>query len=164
MASQSLPIPVPQTKTWMRAGARAINRVLPLWTVVAILAALLILFGWLHLILALQVVSTNRAIQEGTQVLDKIERSQAIIVREIAEARSPERLEDRALQEGFQAHQPVYLIVQQDLDATGTGVDPEEGARADASASGAPPATARTTLLEAVVTEADSLPGTVATP
>jgi hypothetical protein len=164
MASQSLPIPVPQTKAWVRAGARAINRTLPLWTVVAILAALLILFGWLHLILALEVTSTNRAIQERTAVLDRIERDQAIIVREIAAARSPQRLEDRALQGGFQTHRPLYLIIEPGLAETDPGTGAEEGARTEASSSSSPSLPARSTLLEAVVTEADSWPGSETTP
>lgn len=155
MASQSLPIQVPQTKSWMRAGARAVNRVLPLWTIVAILAALLILFGWLHLILALQVAATNRTIQERTLELEAIERDQSTIVLEMAEAKSPQSLEARALRGEFEAHRPLYLILPQDPVETGPGTDPEAGASSDASTSSAASAGRGSTLLEAVVTEAD---------
>ena len=152
MASQSLPIPVPQTRAWMRAGARAINRVLPLWTVVAILAALLILFGWLHLVLALQTTSTNRTIQERTAVLEKLERDQAVIVREIAAASAPGGLEDRARLAGFRTARPMYLILQPVQANSYSEADLEVASEFTSSAV---QASEVSTLLEAVIRDTD---------
>jgi hypothetical protein len=109
MASHSLPIPFPQAQE--RTRAPATSRTPSLWTAVVIFVALLILFGWLHLIVALQIASTNREIQIMTQDLDVMERQRAILLRQIAEAESPILLEKRLLLGGYQPKEPVYYLL-----------------------------------------------------
>lgn len=126
MASHSVPVPVLQMRN--RVRARVAHRALPLWTAIAILAALLILFAWLHLILAVQITSIDREILNQTQILDRVERDKAALRREIAEAQSPKRLEPRAYLLGFQPQTPAYLrlprIVAEKMDGDAGRTNP----------------------------------------
>jgi hypothetical protein len=109
MTSHPVPFPVLQMRDRMRAHVA--HRALPVWTAIAILAALLILFGWLHLILAVEIISIDREILNQTQMLERVERDKAATRREIAEAQSPKHLEPRSRLLGFQPQQPAYLLL-----------------------------------------------------
>jgi hypothetical protein len=82
---------------------------------IIIFVGLLILFRWLHLILALQLASTGRQIQIKTEDLQRIERQNTSLVQQISEAESPSVLADRATQEGYKPDSPVYLQTNQPL-------------------------------------------------
>lgn len=125
MASHSLPIPFPQAQE--RTRAPATSRIPSLWTAVVIFVALLILFGWLHLIVALQIASTNREIQIITQEMDDMERQNAILLRQIAEAESPILLEKRLLLGGYQTKEPVYLLLSESAAGDAMDGDAERG-------------------------------------
>jgi len=162
MASHSVPIPMLQMRDQMRAHVA--HRALPVWTAIAILAALLILFGWLHLILAVEITSIDREILNQTQILDRVERDKAAIRRDIAEAQSPKHLEPRAHLLGFQRQKPAYLLLSKtpaeetDDGALGTISFPTTMTNAEEST-----AEARS-LFEIVVSESGKRSKTNATP
>jgi hypothetical protein len=122
MASQPLSIPAPQAE---RVEKYVSTRTIPMRTVVAVFSALLILFAWLHFVLALQIASTNQQIYDERQALAKQERENAIILLRIAEAESPRNLEQRAILAQYEPQKPRYLMVKQtlDADATDTALD-----------------------------------------
>lgn len=109
MASHSLRMPVWQAREHVRARMK--KRDLPLAAAIIIFAALLILFGWLHLVLALQITATNEQIQTRTEEWQKIERKNATIRRGLAEAMSPRRMEPRAIEAGYRPQKPVHLAL-----------------------------------------------------
>jgi hypothetical protein len=86
-------------------------------------AALLILFAWLHLILALQIASTGRQIQITTEELNKLKRSNMAVVRDTAVAESEEKMSERAMALGYGPQTPVYLSLGPTLGATGPAID-----------------------------------------
>jgi cell division protein FtsB len=94
---------------------RISGRAPSLRTAVIVFLGLLILFRWLHLILALQLASTGRQIQIATEELQKIERHNTTLVQEISEAESPTDLAQRAIQEGYKPGQPIYVRTSQPL-------------------------------------------------
>ena len=107
MASRSLPVPLPQAQSQNRE--RVVVRGPSVRVLVAVSVALLILFSWLRMILALEVASTGRQIQLRTQDLERIERGNDNLRLQISHALSPVRLAPLAEQMGFQSHQPVYV-------------------------------------------------------
>lgn len=111
MASQPLPMPAVQAAE--RVQKQLYSRTIPVRTVVAVFGALLILFAWLHFVLALQIASTNRQIYEESQELARVERHNAVRLLRIAEAESPQNLEQRAIQVEYRPQQPRYLMVKQ---------------------------------------------------
>jgi hypothetical protein len=86
---------------------------LPLGAAVALFAALLILFGWLHFILALQVAETNQQIQDGTELVAALRRTNATLRHQVASAQSPRLMESQAIAAGYQPKQPVYILLPQ---------------------------------------------------
>ncbi|MGD2205264.1 MAG: hypothetical protein PVH17_00675 [Anaerolineae bacterium] len=102
-------------------------------TAVIIFVALLILFRWLHLILALEIATNGRQIQLRTEELHKYERLNLAIQREIAEAESPRQLADRALSLGYRPHKPIYLRISKPLAQPKA----ELGSRAEAATASA---------------------------
>jgi hypothetical protein len=80
---------------------------------IAIFVALLILFAWLHLILALQVASTERQIQSAAAEIRKLERDQVALQHKIAESMSPAEMQGRLLEQGFRRSAPVYVLMPQ---------------------------------------------------
>ncbi|MBN1135495.1 MAG: hypothetical protein JXM73_02870 [Anaerolineae bacterium] len=82
-------------------------------------AALLILFAWLHLILALQIASTGRQIQITTEELQRLKRENMAVARDIAIAESEEKMTKRATAMGYGPQAPVYLLVGQTFVTTG---------------------------------------------
>jgi cell division protein FtsB len=96
-------------QTSERSRLRVPARAPSLRTAAIIFIGLLILFRWLHLILALQIASTSRQIQIATEELDRIDRHNTMLVREISETESPAGLSERALEAGYGPRQPIYL-------------------------------------------------------
>ena len=129
MASQSLPIPTQQAHKQSRTRAFVHAPSLPLRAAAIAFVAVIILFRWLHLIVSLQVASTDRQIQMGADVLGKYERANAALQRSIAEAASPRSLAFRAHQLGYQARTPAYVPSDQPLlPADSEGAIPASGA------------------------------------
>jgi hypothetical protein len=77
--------------------------------IVTVGIALLILFGWLRLILALEIASTGRQIQILTEELASIERGNNGLRLKIATALSPERLARIAEELGYALYEPIYV-------------------------------------------------------
>jgi cell division protein FtsB len=111
MASHSLPLPLSSVRKPVRRRVAA--RPQSLWIVVAVFIALLILFTWLRMILALEIASTGRDIQARNADLQRIVRRNNERQRLIAEQASPENLAQSALDLGFLAHQPIYVPLSQ---------------------------------------------------
>jgi len=107
MASHSLPIPLPRTRGKSREGVVA--RRPSVRVLIAVSVALLILFSWLRMILALEIASTGRKIQLKTEELESIERGNDKVRLQIARALSPERLAPLAEEMGFQPQEPIYI-------------------------------------------------------
>jgi hypothetical protein len=105
-------------------------------TAFVIFIGLLIVFRWLHLILALQIASTGREMQIQTEELQRIERHNAALQREIAGAESPQNLAERAYQQGYRPRQPIYLHTSQPLPPPATdaqnpaAIDPDDSSLA----------------------------------
>jgi hypothetical protein len=106
-----------------QARPRLSARAPSLRTAVIIFIGLLILFRWLHLILALQLASTGRQIQIATEELQRIERHNMTLVRDISEAESPASLSDRATQAGYGPVQPIYVHTDQPLARPPAGAE-----------------------------------------
>jgi hypothetical protein len=96
-------------QTSERPRQRLSARLPSLRTALIVSIGLLIVFRWLHLILALEIVSTGREMQIQTEELQRIERQNAALQREIAGAESPKNLAERAYQQGYRPRQPIYL-------------------------------------------------------
>lgn len=77
--------------------------------------ALLILFLWMHFILAMEIETTGRQIQEGTEELRRISRENDALRREVAKAGSYRSLAERAEASGFERQPPTYLMLQEPL-------------------------------------------------
>jgi hypothetical protein len=148
MASQSLPIPLSPVRKSVRE--RAAVRTPSMRLVLAVSIALLILFSWLRLILALEIATTGRQIQLRTQELEKIERDSQVIQLKIAEAMSPSNLAKLNEEQGFAPHAPVYVPVSVEF----LGSPAEAPA---AISAGAPPASESQSLWDIIVSKLDSL-------
>jgi hypothetical protein len=83
--------------------------------VLGALIALLILFQWMHFILAQGIESTGREIQVKTEELQRIERLNNELRRQISVAGSQEEMAGRSSNLGYDAQRPVYLLVDQPL-------------------------------------------------
>mgnify|MGYP001823096172 FL=1 len=119
MASHSLPVPVPLARE--RSLLHVAYRLPSLRIAVAAFAALLILFAWLHLLLAMQIASTNRLITERTAELSRLERDKQVILLKIAQSESPIVMTQRLLEEGFVRQELMYLDVSQTAAQSMTG-------------------------------------------
>lgn len=105
MSSQASPVILRHRKK--RAPAAGI--------VLAVLVAFLILFQWLHFILAQRIESAGREIQVKTAELQRIERHNHELRRQISIAGSQERMARRSSNMGYAAQRPVYLLVDEPL-------------------------------------------------
>ena len=85
-------------------------------TIILGLVALLILFRWLHLILALQTATAGREIQLKNGEYMRHQRQNSLLHYEIAEAISPRILAQRALQLGLIPRMPLYLPAEQEAE------------------------------------------------
>jgi hypothetical protein len=154
VASHPLPIPVPTVKE--RAQSQASLPHIPIWAVVAVLSALLILFGWLHLILSLEISSTGREIQQKTRELERLERARAAILLQIADAESPEALESRIQPGTYKAQTPLYLAVEPLPLGNGLSVEPETGLALAADTESQMTASQSRSLIDSVLARLDS--------
>jgi hypothetical protein len=149
MASHSLPIPLsPARKS---ARERTSVRAPSMRLVLTVSIALLILFSWLRLILALEIATTGRQIQLRTRELEKIERDSQLIQLQIAEAMSPSNMARLNEERGFTPHAPVYVPVS--VEALRS---PSEGP-AETAGGEAPPASSSQSLWDLIVGKLDSL-------
>ena len=106
-----------------RTQKTALPPIIPVRTALFGGAALLILFAWLHLILALQIASTGRQIQMATEELKKLKRDNMAVVRDTAVAESEEKMAARAAALDYGPQAPVYLSLDQAFAPTGPAVD-----------------------------------------
>jgi hypothetical protein len=107
MASSSALIPMPQTKASARLRLAAQAPTLRIAFILFVV--LLILFGWLHLILAMHIASTTRLIHQQEKVQDKLDRDKAALLQQIAEAESPRNMETRLEAAGYVREEPLFL-------------------------------------------------------
>ncbi len=106
MASRSLQAPL--SRVGKQSRVRAISTP-SVRMVVAVVVTLLILFGWLRLILALEVASTGRQLQVLSEDLKEIERDNDYVGMRLAGALDPAVLAARAEEAGFQLSKPDYV-------------------------------------------------------
>ena len=118
--------------TSQQARARSNRRIPVLHIVVAVVIAVLILFLWMHFILAMQIEATGRRIQEEMVELDRLERQNAALGRRIAESSSQDLLTRRAEEMGYELVAPHYLRLARPLLDPGNG-NLEEGTGHSAS-------------------------------
>jgi hypothetical protein len=139
MASHSLPVPYRQPS--QHALTQGATRVPSLRTVAIVFVILLILFQWLHLILALEMAATSREMQLITEEIEQQERLNALLLRAIAEAESPRRLGKHAEILGYMPGTRVYIELDHPPDqASGkpqSGVFEPKSGDAQSSAPGA---------------------------
>ena len=118
--------------TPQQARAHSSRRIPALHIIVAVLIALLLLFLWMRFILAMQLETTGREIQEEMVVLERLERQNAALGRKIAENSSQEVLTRRVQEMGYELKTPHYLSLARPLLEPGNGSS-EEGTRSSAS-------------------------------
>ncbi len=107
MTSRSLPIAFPNVRRQPRA---IVNVHAPsLRAVIAVFIALVILFGWLHLILTLEIALTGREIQIKTEELEAITRHKSSLQQQISTLESPAVLAPAAYDMGFADRAPLYV-------------------------------------------------------
>lgn len=131
MASQSLPVPVQAHK---QSRTQPSVHTLSLRAACIAFVAIVILFRWLHLIVSLQVASTDRQIQISTDQLAKCERANAALLYSIAEASSPRSLAQRSQDLGYGPQAPAYVVTHLPILPEGEGsiaAPPAEGILAD---------------------------------
>jgi hypothetical protein len=95
--------------TPQQARARSSQRIPALHIVVAVVIAVLLLFLWMHFLLAMQIEATGRQIQEERVTLERLERQNAALARRIAESSSQDFLKRRAEDMGYELRAPHYL-------------------------------------------------------
>ena len=118
--------------TPQQARVRSSRRIPVLHIIIAVVIALILLFLWMHFILAMQIEATGRQIQEEVVVLDRLERQNAALGRKIAESTSQGLLTRRAEEMGYELRTPHYLPLARPLLDPGNG-SLEEGTRRSAS-------------------------------
>jgi len=131
MASQSLPVPVQAHK---QSRTQPSVHSLSLRAACIAFVAIVILFRWLHLIVSLQVASTDRQIQISNDELAKFERANAALLYSIAEASSPRSLSERSKELGYGPQAPAYVVTHLPMLPVGEGsiaAPPAEGILAD---------------------------------
>jgi hypothetical protein len=120
VASQSVPIPSRQAHRQSRVRAFVRAPSLPLRAAAIALVAIIIVFRWLHLIVSLQVASTDRQIQMSSDELARYERGNAALQCGIAEAASPRLLAARARELGYQPQTPAYVPAAEPISPSGS--------------------------------------------
>lgn len=110
--------PVAAVRGTPAAGTQARSLRLALIALVAVLIG----FRWLNLILALETTSTGRQIQNRTAELSRMDRENASLEAQIAEALAPSRMAAEAVRFGFMARSPIYLRVEAAAGESGSGL------------------------------------------
>lgn len=119
MTSRSLPIPLPNVRRQPRAIV-SVNAP-SLRAVIAVFIALFILFGWLHLILTLEIALTGREIQIKTEELEAITRHKSSLQEQISTMESPAVLAPAAHEMGFADRTPLYVPLPGELADQSSG-------------------------------------------
>jgi len=121
MTSRPLPIAFPNVR---RQPSAIVNVHAPsLRAVIAVFIALFILFGWLHLILTLEIALTGREIQIKTKELEAITRHKSSLQQQISTLESPAVLAPAAYDMGFADRAPLYVPLPGELaDLSNTNV------------------------------------------
>lgn len=109
MASHAMPIPIAQARK--RPRAQTAEQGLSLRTAFFLLLTLVILLGWLHVILSLEIASTGRQIQLKSGELAALQRDNNLLRWQVAEAMSPPKLALRARELGYGPQPPLYLLL-----------------------------------------------------
>ena len=122
--------------TLQQTRVRSSRRIPALHIIIAVVIALVLLFLWMHFILAMQIEATGREIQEERVRLGRIERQNAALGRQIAETNSQEVLTRRSKELGYELRVPHYLSLARPLLEPGNG-NSEEGTRLSTSSGGA---------------------------
>lgn len=114
MASHSLPVPIQQARE--RSQVRMPSHRLPsLGVAIAIFAALLILFAWLHLMVSMQISSINRLILQKEEELERLERDTEAIMLKVAREESPGAMKQRGDAAGYVKGDRIYIELTQPL-------------------------------------------------
>lgn len=121
MSSQSLGIPI---QAFKQNRAQSSTRALPLRAALIGFVCIVILFRWLHLVVSLQVASTEGQIQISQDTLAEVERSNASLLFSLAEASSPRSFAERAAELGYGPQTPAYVISDRPILADGDGALP----------------------------------------
>ncbi len=100
------------------------NRASAAGIALAVLVALLILFWWLHFIIAQKIESAGREVEVRTEELHRIERHNQELRRKISIAGSQERMAERSESMGYTPQRPIYLLVDQALPPSTQGARP----------------------------------------
>lgn len=113
MTSRPVPIAFPNVR---RQPSAIVNVHAPsLRAVIAVFIALFILFGWLHLILTLEIALTGREIQIKTEELEAITRHRSSLQQQISTLESPAVLAPAAYDMGFADRAPLYVPIPGEL-------------------------------------------------
>jgi cell division protein FtsB len=109
-------------------------------TAIAVSIALFILFLWLHFVLAQELESVGRQIQERTYELERADRENAALEAQIAETGNQENMSRRAKELGYDIRTPTYLVISEPLgrpqsDETSEGTRPADVADGEQSSS-----------------------------
>ena len=134
MASHILPIPFPQARSQTRV--RVVVHTPSLQTIAMACVVLLVLLYWLQFILAMGNVSTGQEIQNSTAELERIERGNAVLLLQIAEATSQENMAMRAEAKGYESQKPLFLRVADPLTQSSDGAQGEGRTLSENEASG----------------------------
>lgn len=119
MTSRSLPVPFPNVQRQPRATVSVHTP--SLRAVIAVFIALFILFGWLHLILTLEIALTGREIQIKTEELEAITRHKSSLQEQISTLGSPAVLAPAAHEMGFADRTPLYVPLPDELADQNSG-------------------------------------------
>ena len=111
MASYSLPVPVPQARE--RSQLHVTSSTPSLRVAIAVFAALLILFGWLHLLVAMQIASTDRLILDKKAEIERLERDTHAVLLKIGQGESPRIMKERLTEEVYVLEDALYLVLSQ---------------------------------------------------
>jgi len=122
MASRSLFFPFLRARK--QAQARIIYHTPSAQAILVVFAMLFILFLWMHFLLATEIESTGYQIKAQTEEVQKIERENAALRKQISETTSQKNMALRALELGYGPQPATYLRLPEPLaepssDATG---------------------------------------------
>jgi hypothetical protein len=103
--------PEPKRPVWRSV----LGNTLPMRSAFLLFAVVVILFGWLHFVLALGISSTGHQIQAMSQELARLQRDNAALEKSTAQASSPAVMESRALEAEYRSQPAVYVMLDRPL-------------------------------------------------
>jgi|GEM_PF-2422222 len=155
MTSHSLPVPAPQARE--RSQPHVTSRFPSLRVAIAVFAALLILFGWLHLLVAMQIASTDRLILDKEADFDRLERDTQVVLLKIGWGESPRIMEGRLAEEGYERQDALYLELSQPFAKHRGGSDGQLASFAPSSVAKETTASQPPSLLESIIGNSESV-------